>query len=72
MRQSSGMSNASPPILTIIGAMSAPIIALYCYIMPVMLMKRVPRLAIYRTRWAALVFLFGLVTIVGYGVAEFL
>ena len=52
--------------------MSAPIIALYCYIMPVLLMKRVPRLAIYRTRWAALVFLFGLVTIVGYGVAEFL
>lgn len=62
----------NPPILKIIGAMSAPIIALYCYIMPVMLMKRVPRLAIYRTRWAALVFLFGLVTIVGYGVAEFL
>ncbi|MBP9608701.1 MAG: hypothetical protein KBE25_05050, partial [Laribacter sp.] len=62
----------NPPILKIIGAMSAPIIALYCYIMPVLLMKRVPRLAIYRTRWAALVFLFGLVTIVGYGVAEFL
>jgi len=60
----------NPPILKIIGALSAPIIAMYCYIMPVVLMRRVPRLAIYREKSSALVFVLGLVVIVGYTLAE--
>ena len=62
----------NPPILKIIGAMSAPVIALYCYVMPVVLMKRVPRLMIYRSTWGGVVFVFGLITIIGYGVAEYM
>lgn len=55
----------NPSILTIIGALSAPIIAIYAYLMPVMLMKRVPRLRIYQSPWGALVFIIGLAGIIG-------
>ncbi|WP_373975228.1 amino acid permease [Chitinibacter sp. SCUT-21] len=62
----------NPPILKIIGALSAPIIAIYAYLMPVMLMKRVPRLMIYRSSFASFVFVMGLVGIVGDFVASYL
>ena len=55
----------NPPILKIIGALSAPIIAMYAYLMPVALMQRVPRLFIYRSKWGAFVFIMGIVGIVG-------
>ena len=55
----------NPPILKIIGAMSAPIIAMYAYLMPVALMQRVPRLFIYRSKWGAFVFIMGIVGILG-------
>ncbi len=55
----------NPPILKIIGAMSAPIIAMYAYLMPVALMRRVPRLFIYRSKLGAFVFIMGIVGIVG-------
>lgn len=55
----------NPSILTIIGALSAPIIAMYAYLMPVLLMKRVPRLRIYQSPWGALVFVVGLAGIIG-------
>lgn len=53
-------------ILAIIGAISSPIIAMYAYLMPVILMKKVPRLRIYQSKWAALIFVVGVITIVGY------
>jgi serine transporter len=53
-------------ILSIIGAVSSPIIAMYAYLMPVILMKKVPRLRIYQSKWAAFVFIMGVVTIIGY------
>ncbi|MDR2437125.1 MAG: hypothetical protein LBD17_03535, partial [Endomicrobium sp.] len=53
-------------ILSIIGAVSSPIIAMYAYLMPVILMKKVPRLFIYQSKWAAFVFIVGVFTIVGY------
>ena len=55
----------NPPILKIIGALSAPIIAMYAYLMPVALMRHVPRLFIYRSKWGAAVFIMGIVGIVG-------
>ncbi len=55
----------NPPILKIIGALSSPIIAIYAYLMPVILMRRVPRLIIYRSRLAGFVFIMGIVGIVG-------
>lgn len=55
----------NPPILKIIGALSAPIIAIYCYLMPVFLMKRLPRLLIYRSKLAGFVFVMGLIGIFG-------
>jgi serine transporter len=55
----------NPPILKIISALSAPIIAIYCYLMPVFLMKRLPRLLIYRSRLAGFVFVMGLIAILG-------
>jgi len=60
----------NPSILNMIGMLSAPIIALYCYIMPVVMMRRIPRLAIYRTRFGGVVFVMGLVAITGYTLAE--
>ncbi|BCL75315.1 HAAAP family serine/threonine permease [Jeongeupia sp. HS-3] len=62
----------NPPILKIIGALSAPIIAIYAYLMPVMLMKRVPRLLIYRSSFASFVFVMGLVGIAGDFVGSYL
>ncbi|AOX99346.1 amino acid permease [Jeongeupia sp. USM3] len=62
----------NPPILKIIGALSAPIIAIYAYLMPVMLMKRVPRLMIYRSSFASFVFVMGLVGIAGDFVGSYL
>jgi serine transporter len=60
----------NPSILSIIGALSAPIIAMYAYLMPVILMKKVPRLRIYRSKLAAFVFIMGIITIVGYFVGQ--
>jgi serine transporter len=60
----------NPPILSIIGAVSAPIIAIYLYLMPVILMKKVPRLQIYRSKLAAFVFIAGIFAIVGYFVGQ--
>jgi serine transporter len=53
-------------VLSIIGAVSSPIIAIYAYLMPIILMKKVPRLRIYQSKWAAFVFVIGIITIVGY------
>jgi serine transporter len=53
-------------ILSIIGAISSPIIAMYAYLMPVILMKKVPRLRIYKSKMAAFIFIMGILTIVGY------
>lgn len=55
----------NPPVLKIIGALSSPIIAVYAYLMPVILMRRVPRLIIYRSRLAGFIFIMGIVGIVG-------
>ena len=55
----------NPPILKIIGALSSPVIAVYAYLMPVILMRRVPRLIIYRSRLAGFVFIMGIIGIVG-------
>ncbi|MCA6070065.1 MAG: hypothetical protein LE180_02990 [Endomicrobium sp.] len=60
----------NPSILSIIGALSAPIIAMYAYLMPVVLMKKIPRLRIYRSKLAAFVFIMGIFTIVGYFVGQ--
>lgn len=59
------LAEYNPSILTIIGALSAPIIAIYAYLMPVFLMRRVPRLFIYRSPWGAFVFIVGLAGIFG-------
>ncbi|MDR1474337.1 MAG: amino acid permease [Endomicrobium sp.] len=53
-------------VLSIIGAISSPIIAIYAYLMPVIFMKKVPRLRIYQSKWAAFVFVMGIITIVGF------
>jgi serine transporter len=53
-------------ILSIIGVVSSPIIAMYAYLMPVILMKKIPRLRIYQSKWAAFIFIVGIFTIVGY------
>lgn len=55
----------NPSILKIISVLSAPIIAIYAYLMPVILMRRVPRLFIYRSPWGAFVFIMGLIGIIG-------
>ncbi|MBE9610728.1 amino acid permease [Chitinilyticum piscinae] len=62
----------NPPILKIIGALSAPIIAIYAYLLPVMLMKRVPRLLVYRSSLASFVFVMGLVGIAGDFIGSYL
>lgn len=62
----------NPPILKIIGAISAPIIAFYAYLMPVILMRKVPRLFIYRSPIGGLVFIMGLIGIVGDFVATYI
>lgn len=54
----------NPPILKVISAISSPVIAVYLYLMPVMLMGKVPRLFIYRSPWGGLAFVGGLVTII--------
>jgi serine transporter len=56
----------NPSILSIVGILSAPIIALYAYIMPVALMKYIPRLRIYRSKLSIVVFIIGILAIVGY------
>jgi serine transporter len=53
-------------VLSIIGTVSSPIIAMYAYLMPVIFMKKIPRLRIYQSKWAAFVFVIGIITIVGY------
>jgi serine transporter len=59
---------ANPSILALIGLIAAPIIALVCYIMPVYVFRRLPRLAIYRERASAVVLLAGLLVMVSYWV----
>ncbi|MDR1522815.1 MAG: hypothetical protein LBS29_02495 [Endomicrobium sp.] len=61
---------SNPSILTSISALSAPIIAMYAYLMPVIMMRKVPRLRIYRSKLAAFVFIMGILTMVGYIVGE--
>jgi len=61
----------NPSILNMIGMLSAPVIALYCYIMPVIMMRRIPRLSIYRSPFSGAIFVMGLVAISGYTLAEF-
>jgi serine transporter len=56
----------NPSVLTFISALSAPIIAMYAYLMPIIMMRKVPRLRIYRSKLAAFVFIMGVLTIVGY------
>ncbi|MDR2676672.1 MAG: amino acid permease [Endomicrobium sp.] len=56
----------NPSILSIIGALAAPVIALYAYLMPVVLMKHIPRLRKYRSKLAFFIFVIGIFTIVGY------
>jgi serine transporter len=62
------VSNLS--ILSVLGALSAPIVAIYAYLMPIMMMKRIPRLRIYRSKLAAFVFVMGIFTLVGYYVGK--
>lgn len=62
----------NPPILKIIGALSAPVIAIYAYLMPVMLMKRIPRLMVYQSRTAGFIFVMGLIGIAGDFVGSYL
>ncbi|BAG14218.1 amino acid permease [Candidatus Endomicrobiellum trichonymphae] len=62
------VSNLS--ILFVLGALSAPIVAIYAYLMPVMMMKRIPRLLIYRSKLAAFIFVMGIFTLVGYYVGK--
>lgn len=59
------LAEFNPSILTILGALSAPIIAIYCYLLPIFLMRRVPRLFIYRSPWGVLVVIVGLVGLLG-------
>jgi serine transporter len=60
----------NPSILTVIGALAAPIIAMYAYLMPIIMMKKVPRLRVYRSKLAAFVFIMGILTMVGYVVGK--
>jgi serine transporter len=53
-------------VLSIISVVSSPITAIYAYLMPIIFMKKVPRLRIYQSKWAAFVFVIGIITIVGY------
>jgi serine transporter len=53
-------------VLSIIEAVSSPIVAMYAYLMPVVLMKKVPRLRIYQSKISAFVFTIGIITIIGY------
>lgn len=57
---------ANPSIPAIIGMLAAPIIALVCYVLPVYVFRRVPRLAVYRDRAGSLVLVSGLFLIVSY------
>jgi len=50
--------------------LSAPIVAIYAYLMPVVMMKRIPRLRIYRSKLAAFVFIIGIFALVGYYVGK--
>ncbi|MBV8048640.1 MAG: hypothetical protein JO171_15940 [Paludibacterium sp.] len=61
-----GLALANPSILTLIGMVAAPIIALVCYVMPVYVFRRVPRLAIYRERASVLVLLAGVLIMASY------
>jgi serine transporter len=56
----------NPSILSIVGILSAPIIALYAYIMPIVLMKYIPRLRVYRSKLSIFVFIVGVLAMVGY------
>ncbi|MDR1122798.1 MAG: amino acid permease [Endomicrobium sp.] len=58
-------------VLSIIGTISSPIIAIYAYLMPVMFMKKVPRLRMYQSKWAAFVFVIGIIIIAGYCLGQF-
>jgi serine transporter len=61
---------SNPSILTIISALSAPIVAMYAYLMPIIMMRKVPRLRIYRSKLEAFIFIMGILTMVGYIVGK--
>jgi serine transporter len=60
----------NPSILSIIEALSAPVIALYVYLMPVVLMQKIPRLRIYRSRVTIFIFIVGISAITGYYIGK--
>ena len=62
----------NPSILAIIGMLAAPILALVCYLMPVYLFYRIPRLAIYRDRSGIVVLLSGLCVMFSYLIGSLL
>ncbi len=59
-------------ILDLISAFTAPFIAMILYLMPVYAIRRIPKLAAYRTPVNGLVFLMGIVVLCGYGISLFL
>jgi serine transporter len=54
----------NPGILSVISFASAPLIAIYAYLMPVILLKKVPRLREYQSKWGIFVFVVGSLCIV--------
>jgi serine transporter len=60
-----GLSVFNPSVLKMVSALSAPLIAIYAYLMPVFLMNRLPRLAPYRSPFGSFVFIMGLIGILG-------
>ncbi|MCL2123255.1 MAG: amino acid permease [Desulfovibrionaceae bacterium] len=62
----------NPPILSVIGTISSPVIAVYLYLMPVFLMRKVPRLYIYRSPLGGVIFIAGLITLVANLIASYM
>jgi serine transporter len=63
---------SNPSILSIIGLLAAPVVALLCYVMPIYLLRRIPRLRIYRDRSEALLLVSGLFIMVSYAFGSML
>ena len=58
-------------IVNVISALTAPFIAIILYLMPVFAIRKVPKLAAYRTPINWFVFVMGIVTLVGYIASRF-
>ena len=58
-------------IVNVISALTAPFIAIILYLMPVFAIRKVPKLAAYRTPINWFVFVMGVVTLVGYIASRF-